>query len=149
MIQNRVTKEVWYSCIPDHYRDLTEKNNGDQKKMWKAINGVLDKDIESITTSNREVGGKYLTKERDVFEAVTCHFISVGPNLAKSVETRPNDSYRQHIKPVNNDMPFKTVAKTYVMKAINHLKNGKVFVPGNVTVTLPTDASEYIAHTLC
>ena len=50
--------------------------------------------------------------------------------------------------PVNNEMPFKTVDKTYVMNVIKQLKNGKASGPEKVTETLAKDASEFIAHPL-
>ena len=81
-------------------------------------------------------------------EAVNCHFVSVGPKLAKSIETRPNDNCLQCITPVNNEMLFKTVEKAYVMNAINQLKNETASGPDKVTVTLAKDASEFIAHPL-
>ena len=44
--RNRVTKEIRYS-IQNNYKGLIEKNKGDQKKMWKTINRVLDITIAS------------------------------------------------------------------------------------------------------
>ena len=43
-------------------------------------------------------------------------------------------------------MIFKTANKTYVMNAINPLKNGKASGPDKVTVTLVKDKSKLIAH---
>ena len=76
--RNKVTKEVRNS-IQDYYKGLIEKNKGDPKKMRKTINRVLDKDPKSTTLSSIEIDGKTLTKERDVLEALNCHFVSVGP----------------------------------------------------------------------
>ena len=51
-----------------------------------------DKDAKSSTLSSIEVDGKTLTKERNVLEALNCHFVSVGPKLARSIETRPQQT---------------------------------------------------------
>lgn len=52
-----------------------------------------DKDIKSKTLSCVEDDGKALTKERDMLETLNCDFVSVGPKLTKSIETR----HLQHI----------------------------------------------------
>ena len=122
--RGRLTKEARCS-IRDYYGGLIEKNKGDPKKMWKTINRVLDKDIESTSVSSIEIDGKMLTKQHDVVEILNYHFVSVGPKLACSIETRPNDNCLQHITRVNSEMQFRTVDKTYVLAAIDHPKNGK------------------------
>ena len=103
-------KEIRYS-IQDYYKGLIEKNKGDPKKKWKTINRVLGKDSKSTTLSGIEIDGKTLTKERDVLEDLNCHFASVGPKLARSIETIPSDNCLQHITPVNEEMLFKPVDK--------------------------------------
>ena len=50
--------------------------------MWKTINKVLNKDMQSTVLSINE-GGKVLTKDSDMLEALNRHFVSVGTNLAK------------------------------------------------------------------
>ena len=92
--------------------------------------------------------GKMLTKLPDVLEMLNNHFVSVGPKLASSIETRPSDNCLQHITRVNSEMQFKTVDKTYVLTAIDQLKNGKAPGPDKVTVTLVKDAKDFIAHPL-
>ena len=79
---------------------------------------------------------------------LNCHFVSVGPKLSRSIETRPSDNCLQHITPVNEEMLFKPVDNKYVLNAINQLKNGKASGPDKITVTLVKDASEFIAHPL-
>ena len=79
--------------------------------MWKTIYRVLDKDAKSTTLASIEIDGKTLTKERDVLEALNCHFVSVGPKLARSIETRPSDNCLQYVTPVNEEMLFKPVNK--------------------------------------
>ena len=122
--RNRVAKEIRYS-IRDYYEGLIEKNKGDPKKMWETINRVLDRDMKSTAVSSIEIDGKMLTKQPDVLEILNNHFVSGGPKLASSIEMGPNDTCLQHITRVNNEMQFKAVNKTYVLDAIDQLKNGK------------------------
>jgi len=49
--------------------------------MWRTRNKVLDKNVETVSLSNLEVEGKYLTRERGVVEAMNRHFALVGPTL--------------------------------------------------------------------
>jgi len=58
-----------------------EENIRDPKKMWRTRNKVLDKNVETVSLSNLEVEGKYLTRERGVVEAMNRHFALVGPTL--------------------------------------------------------------------
>ena len=116
--------------------------------MWKAINRVFDKDIKCTTVSSIEIDGKMLTKQLDVLEMLNNNFVSDGPKLASSIEVKPNDNCLQHITQVNNEMMFRTVDKTYVLDAINQLRNGKASGPDNVSVTLVKDAKKFIAHPL-
>ena len=79
--------------------------------MWKTINRVLEKDVKISTVSSIEIDGKTLTKEHDVLDALICPFVSVGPKLAKSIETRQNDNCFKHITPVDNEMMLKQSTK--------------------------------------
>ena len=81
--RNRVTKEIRNS-IQDHYKALINESNGDPKKIWKTINRVLEKDVKSTNLSAIESEGKTLTKGYDMLEALNRHFVSVGPDLAKT-----------------------------------------------------------------
>ena len=49
--------------------------------MWPTINKVLDKNVETVSLSSLEAEDKYLTRERDIVEAVNRHFALVGPKL--------------------------------------------------------------------
>ena len=80
--RNRVTKLI-RNAIQDQYKQIVENSKGDPKKMWRTINKVLKKDIQSTVLSNINEGGKVLTKDLDMLEALNHHFVSVGTNLAK------------------------------------------------------------------
>ena len=51
--------------------------------MWRTINKVLNKDMQSTVLSNINEGGKVLTEDSDILEALNHHFVSVGANLTK------------------------------------------------------------------
>ena len=63
--------------------------------MWKAINKVLGKKENSVKLSSVEIEGKYLTRERDIQEALNQHFVSVAPNPAKKITAKPGDDCLQ------------------------------------------------------
>ena len=66
------------NAITDYYQGL--------------INGkVLDNNQHSVKLSSVEVGGRYLTREKDILEALNQHYISVGPNLADKIISKPGD----------------------------------------------------------
>ena len=73
--RNQVTKRIRIS-IRDYYNGLIEEYIRDPKKMWRTINKVLDKNVETVSFSSLEVEGKYLTRERDVVEAMNRHCFS-------------------------------------------------------------------------
>ena len=59
------------NTISDYYHGLIDENIGNPKKMWKAINKVLEKNENSVKLSSvEEVHGKCLTRERDVLETL-------------------------------------------------------------------------------
>ena len=81
---NQVTNEMRISTR-DHYHGLIQEDTGDPKKMWRTINKVLDKNVNTVSLSSLERDGKYLTRERDVLEAMNHHFVTVGPKLAEKI----------------------------------------------------------------
>ena len=101
--RNRVTNEMRIS-IRDYYHGLIEENIGDPKKMWRTINKV-----NTVSLSSLEIAGKYLTRERDVVEAMNHHFVSVGPKLAEKIISKPGDDCLRYINPESNEMVFKSV----------------------------------------
>ena len=96
--------------------------------MWRTINKVLDKNVETVSLSSLEVEGKYLTRELDVVEAMNHHFALVGPKLAEKKTSKPDDDCLCCITPQSSIMAFKTINETYLNNAIRKLKNGKAVV---------------------
>ena len=142
--RNRVTNEIRNS-IQGHYKGLIEESKGVPKQMWKTINRISNKNTNSKNLSSIESNGKIVTKEYDILEVLNSHFVSVGPNLAKGIETKPDDDCLKHITPQNNTMVFKTVQDKYILDAINRLEKRKASGPDKVTVTVVKDAAHPIA----
>ena len=47
--RNRVTKLI-RSAFQDQYKEIVENSKGDPKKMWKTVNKVLYKDMQSTVS---------------------------------------------------------------------------------------------------
>lgn len=95
------------NAIRDYYHGLIDANIGNPAKIRETINKVLEKNDNSVKLSSVEVDGKCLTRERDVLEALNRQFVSVGPNLAKKIVSRPGDNCLENIKPEQKVMKFK------------------------------------------
>ena len=55
--RNRVTKLI-RNAIQDQYKEIVENSKGDPKRMWKTINRVRNKDMQSTVLSNINEGEK-------------------------------------------------------------------------------------------
>ena len=61
-----------------------------------------------------EIEGKYLTRERDILQALNQHFVSVGPSLAKKITAKPGDDCLQTITLEQKEIKFKTVSSMHM-----------------------------------
>ena len=136
------------NAIRDYYHGLIDENIGNPKKMWKAINKVMDKNENSVKLSSVEVDGKCLTRERDVLEALNRHFVSVGSNLAKKIVSRPGDDCLHNIKTEQKVMKFKAVDSSCILNAIKQLKNGEAAGPDKVPTTIVKDVGDLVSKPL-
>ena len=100
--------------------------------MWRTINKVLDKNVETVSLSSLEVEGKYVTRERYVVEAMNHHFALVGPKLAEKITLKPDDDCLCYITPESNVMAFKTINETYMHNAIRKVRNRKAEGPDKI-----------------
>ena len=48
--RNRVTKLI-RNAVQDQYKEIVKNSKGDPKKMWRTINKVLNKDMQSTVLS--------------------------------------------------------------------------------------------------
>ena len=146
-LRNQITKEI-RDAIRDYYRQLIDENIGNAKKMWKAINNVLGKKENSVKLSSVEIEGKYLTRKRDILEALNQHFVSVGPNLAKKITAKPGDDCLQNITLEQKEITFKTVSSMHIVNEINKLRIGKAAGPDNIPITVVRDVGDLVAKPL-
>ena len=146
-LRNKVTKEIRVA-IQSHYHGLINENKDNPKKMWQTINNVLDRSSKSTMPASLDIGGKKLTKEGDIVEALNHHFVSVGPKLASKIEQNANDDPLQHINNEPTTMRLTPVDDNYVPKAIKQLKNGKAPGPDKIPIILIKDAVDLISKPL-
>ena len=142
VLRNKVTQKI-RDAIQSHYHGLIE-DKGDPKRMWKAINKVLDKATPSTEVSTLDVEGRTITKEKDIAEALNHHFTTIGPKLASKLESRSDDDSLKYINAQQNKMMFVPVDETYVLNAIKQLKNGKAPGPDKISTKLIKDAADFI-----
>ena len=145
--RNQVSQMMCIS-IKDYYNGLIEEYVRDPKKMWRRINKVLDKNVETVLLSNLEVEGKYLTRELDLVEAMNRHFALVGTKLAEKVTSKPEDDCLCYITYESNVMAFKTINETYMYNASRKLKNGKEADPDMIPATIIKYARDLITKPL-
>ena len=112
--------------------------------MWKTINKVLSKDMQSTVFSNINEGGKVLTKDLDMLEALNHHFVSVGTNLARKITSKPYEDCLKYVATVNNKMTLNKINMKHGLDANGRLKNGKASGPDKVTIKLAKDAAKFI-----
>ena len=65
--------------------------------MWKTSNRVLEKNVKFTTLSCSDNIGQTLTKECNMLEALNHYCVSVGLNLAKQIDAKPDDDILKHI----------------------------------------------------
>ena len=116
--------------------------------MWKTINKVLENNVKSTTLSCIKNNGDTLTKECDMLEALNHHFVSVGLNLAKQIDVKPEDDCIKHITSVRDKIKLKAIDGGFVLNAIVRLEKGKASGPDKVSVTLVQDATKSISFPL-
>ena len=146
-LRNKVKREM-RNTISDYYHGLIDEDIRNPKKMWKAINKVLDKNENSVKLSSVEVDGKCLTGERDVLETLNRHFVLVGTNLAKKIVSRPGDDCLQNIKTKQKVMKFKIIDSSFILNALKELKNGKAAGPDKVPTKIVKDVGDLVSKPL-
>ena len=91
---------------------------------------------------------KYLTRERDVVEAMNRHFALVGPKLEEKITSKPDDDCLCYITPESNVMTYKIINETYMHNAIKNLSNGKAANRDKIPNTINKDVGDIITKPL-
>ena len=71
-----------------------------------------------------------------------------GQKLADQIEQHSNDNSPKHITQEESSMRFAPVGCNYVLKAIQHLKNGKELGPDKIPIMLIQDLTDLISQPL-
>ena len=80
--------------------------------------------------------------------ALSHHFVSIGLNLAKQIDVKPEDDFLKHITPVGDKTKCKAIDERYVLNAISRLEKGNASGPDKLSVTFVQDAAKSISYTL-
>ena len=104
---------------------------------------VLDRSSNSAIPTSLTVEGKRLSRERDVLQALSHHFVSVG-----QIEQNSNDDPLKHTTQEESSISFTHVDCNYVRKAIQQLKNFKAPGPDNIPIMLIIDVTDLISQPL-
>jgi len=116
--------------------------------MRQTISKVLDRSSNSQIPRSLTVEGKRLSRETDVLQALSHHFVSVGQNLAGQIQQNSNDDPLKHITQEESSISFTPVDCNYVRKAIQPLKNRKASGTDMVPIMLIKDVTDLISQPL-
>ena len=146
-LRNKVTKAI-RDALQSYYLGIIDENRENPKRMWKAVNKVLNRDTNSVGVSSLNIEGRTLTKEKDIAEALNQHFVTVGPKLAEKLESKNDDDPLVKINAQTKNLKFKLIDNTYVLNAISRLKNGKAPGPDKISTRLVKDSGDFIGKPL-
>ena len=127
--------------MQSYYLGIIDENRENPKRMWKAVNKVLNRDTNSVGVSSIDTEGRTLTKEKDIAEALNQHFVTVGPKLAEKLESKNDDDPLIKINAQTKKLKFKLI---YVLNAISKLKNGKAPGPDKISTRLVKDSGDFV-----
>ena len=142
-LRYKVTKAI-RDALQLYYLGIIDENRENPKRMWKAVNKVLNRDTNSVGVSSLDIEGRTLTKEKDIAEALNQRFVTVGPKLAEKLESRNDDDLLIKINAQTENLKFKLIDNTYVLNAISKLKNGKSPGPDKISTRLVKDSGDFI-----
>ena len=77
--------------------------------MWKTVNRVPNKEIQSKVLLNINKDGGVLKKYSDMPEAANHHFASIGAILPKQITSKPSDDCLKHGISVNSKVALNTI----------------------------------------
>jgi len=146
-LKNAVTKKIKFA-VHSYYLGLINEHQHNPKKMRQTISKVLDRSSNSQIPRSLTVEGKRLSRETDVLQALSHHFVSVGQNLAGQIQQNSNDDPLKHITQEESSISFTPVDCNYVRKAIQPLKNRKASGTDMVPIMLIKDVTDLISQPL-
>jgi len=137
-----------------HYRELldTHSCNGDTKKLWRVINGILGRNT-CDTPKFIETNGKILTKPKDIADHFNEYFVNKVLRLTQGDEpditriTAPIDKYI--MKSNECSFSFQRVTVHYVHELLTYLPQCYSTGFDNIDNTLLRISADHIATPLC
>ena len=147
-LRNKVTNSIRFFRRL-HYQSLIKENKNNPKNMWKTINKVLDKGLNSTTIMQVKDGNKTVSDSKQIANALNSHFVNVGPRLASRIDNKPGDDPLYHLDTCIEEtiFQFRQVNENTVMKYIQNLKQGKSAGPDNIPTVILKDAmTVYVNH---
>ena len=109
-----------------HYAEQFERCKMDAKKTWQQINSILSKSKQNKSISSEFLCGDVLIKDGvEIANAFNKYFTEIGPKLAESIPTYPNNNFRHNLLKVHcsSKFNFSTVPSEEVEKIISKLKS--------------------------
>ena len=114
-----------YILRKNYYTSKIEQHRYDHKTTWKVLKGAIDKTHKTIETEKISFEGKEFTDKKQITELCNEHFVSVGDELAQSIQPSDEQSSTAHIKTATVEFKFRPVSVLQVMKVIKKLVNSK------------------------
>jgi len=112
-----------------YYHDQLKKFKNNPRKTWEILRTLLPSKTNSVTSSPNHimVNNSPLFNSAEIAEAFNTHFVSVGKNLANSVNFDSNtDANHSHLKnPCLSSIYFQPTSPHEVLLLINFIKLNK------------------------
>ena len=101
----KAIRDALLSC----YTGIIDDNRENPKRMWKAVNKVLNRDTSPVGISGLDTEGRKLTKEKDIAEALNQHFATVPQKSAEKLESKNVDDPLIKINAQTKNLEFKLI----------------------------------------
>ena len=114
----RRTKTIYYNKQFENFKS-------DIKKTWQHINEVLSRGKSKSELPNFIIcGDKTLTNNKEIADCFNKFYSNIGPQLANSIKSPPNQSYSQYLnEQIKSRLNFTPVTTEEVLKIIGNLKS--------------------------
>ena len=130
-----------------YYTENLEANVQDQRKTWKLLNELQNRQSVKGSISELKMGDATLKDPTSIAEAFNSHFTNVGPNLAQSISHTDIDPL-SYLKPVSSSFSFHEVTNKDVLLLLQNLNSKKATGPDKIPAKLLKLAGNIISPSL-